>query len=401
MAHGISLKLIILLASLNALVAGAIDMYLPAFPAVAAGLGISAAQVQQTLIAFLLGLAAGQGVYGPLLDRYGRRTPLLLGILLFVAGSILAATAQSFEMLLFARFLQAMGAAAGAITPRAIIADTCDTRTSAKAFSILMQITMIAPISAPIIGSLLLKAGPWSLVFWFLAGCGALAGLFGLWLLPETLPVSQRLPISARSIVRNYFKLLSNPQFLLFTLASGCTVGGLFTYISHSPFIFIQHFGISPGHYSLIFAASAAAMIITGQINLRLLRRRQPVQVLYLGLYCFVAAAALLILLSLLQLESVLSYAIILGLCLSMLGMISGNLTALCMSHAGAFTGIASSLMGMMQFFLAGLLGFLASLAPSGLLSLPVFLLGLGCLAIVLCRFAAKKRQPDTNTAAF
>lgn len=120
-------RLIVLLALLNALVAAAIDMYLPAFPAVGEDLGISPGQVQQTLTIFLIGLALGQGLYGPLLDRYGRRPPLLIGITLFCLGSLLATMTHSFEMLLVARFIQALGAAAGSVTPRAIVADICDT----------------------------------------------------------------------------------------------------------------------------------------------------------------------------------------------------------------------------------------------------------------------------------
>ncbi len=384
----LSIRLIILLASLNALVAAAIDMYLPAFPAIGSDLAISAGQVQQTLTVFLIGMALGQAVYGPLLDRYGRRRPLLAGILLFVLGSVLAALAHSFELLLLARFIQALGAAAGSVTPRAVIADTCDVDSAARAFSMLMQIMMIAPISAPIIGSASLLVGPWQLIFWILAGAGALAGLTSLRMLPETLAPERRLPVSVRNIARNYFLLLSYPRFLLFTLASGFTVGALFTYISNSPFVFIQHYGLTPGHYSLIFAASAGAMILTGQINLRLLRLYKPLEVLYMGLAGFVSAAAMLGALVLLQAVSVWSYAVLLGLCLSMLGMITGNLTAVTMGYARQYAGIASSLMGMLQFFLAGLLGFVINLMTTSLLTMPAALLGFGLVSFGLCYLA-------------
>lgn len=149
MNYGISLSLVVLLASVNVLVASAIDMYLPAFPAIANELSINSAQVQQTLSVFLIGLAVGQGIYGPLLDRFGRRTPLLCGVALFVLGSVLAALAESLTALLLARFIQAVGAAAGSTTPRAVIADICDTQSAARAFSMLMQLTLIAPIGAP------------------------------------------------------------------------------------------------------------------------------------------------------------------------------------------------------------------------------------------------------------
>lgn len=386
----IGIKLIILLASLNALVAAAIDMYLPAFPAIGTDLQISAGQVQQTLTVFLVGLAVGQGMYGPLLDRYGRRNPLLIGVLLFTAGSALAALAHSFELLLVARFIQALGAAAGSVTPRAIVADTCDVNTAARVFSMLMQVMMIAPITAPFIGGIALLFGPWQLIFWALAATGVITGLFSLRMLPETLPREKHVPISIRSILRNYCKLLNYPRFVLFTLASSFTVGALFVYISNSPFVFIQQYGLSPNQYSLIFALSASAMILTGQINLRLLRLYTPLQVLYIGLFGFVAAAAVLGALLLLELADVWSYAVALGICLSMLGMITGNLTAVTMGYARQFAGIASSLMGMLQFLLAGLLGFLVNLTPTTLLTLPTALLGFGMISISLCYLAAR-----------
>ncbi|MEG2632888.1 MAG: MFS transporter, partial [Comamonas sp.] len=145
-----------LLAMITALDAMAIDMYLPAFPAVAQELGASAGKIQQTLSVFLVGLALGQGLYGPLLDRFGRRWPLLIGLGVFVLGSVLAALAPSVEWLLFARFLQALGAAAGLVAPRAIVSDVCSVQESARVFSVLMQVMMIAPILAPVVGSYLL-----------------------------------------------------------------------------------------------------------------------------------------------------------------------------------------------------------------------------------------------------
>lgn len=384
------IRLITLLASLNALVAAAIDMYLPAFPAIGADLAISAGQVQQTLTVFLVGMAAGQALYGPLLDRYGRRRPLLVGIALFVSGSVLAALANSLELLLLGRFIQALGAAAGSVTPRAVIADTCDVDSAARTFSMLMQIMMIAPISAPIIGSVSLLIGPWQLIFWILAGAGALAGLSSLAMLPETLPPERRLPVSVRNIVRNYALLLFCPRFLLFTLASGFTVAALFTYISNSPFVFIRHYGLSPGHYSLIFALSAAAMILTGQINLRLLRLYKPLEVLHMGLAGFVGTAVVLGTLVVLQMVNVWVYAVLLGLCLSMLGLITGNLTAVTMGYARQYAGQASSLMGMLQFLLAGLLGAAVNLTPTSLLTLPVALSGFALTAFGLCYLAAR-----------
>lgn len=393
------MQLIILLASLSALVAAAIDMYLPAFPTVATSLDITPGQVQQTLSVFLIGLGIGQGLYGPLLDRFGRKPPLLFGITLFTIGSVAAALTTSFEGLLIARFLQALGAAAGSVASRAVVTDTCDPQSSARIYSMLMQVMMIAPITAPMLGGLILLYGQWQLIFWVLALFGMICAVFTLRLLPETLPVARRVPLSIRSIVRNYAIQLSNPSFFFYTLAASCTLGCLFIYINNSPFVFIEMFNLSPNQFSYIFAANALVMIGISQINLRLLKLYSVIRVLFIGLGGFITTG--LVLLSLVQLnwESLWSYSILLGLGMAMLGLITGNLTALTMAHTQQYAGIASALMGLIQFLLAATIGFLASIAaPPSLSTLPIALLVLGLAALALCllgKSLAQQATPD------
>lgn len=374
-------------------------MYLPAFPTVASSLNISAGQVQQTLTVFLIGLGIGQGLYGPLLDRFGRRPPLLIGIGLFILGSLAAALTTSFEGLLVARFLQAIGAAAGAVASRAIVTDTCDPQSSARIYSMLMQVMMIAPITAPMLGGLILLYGEWHLIFWALALFGIVCGFFTIRLLPETLPVERRVPLSMRSVVRNYAIQLSNPSFFFYTLATSCTLGCLFIYINNSPFVFIEMFGLTPNQFSYIFAANALVMIAISQINLRLLKFYSVMRVLLIGLSGFICIGLMLISLVQLGWAALWSYSILLGLGMAMLGLITGNLTAVTMAHTQQHAGIASALMGLIQFLLAATIGFLASIiaAPS-LYTLPLALMVLGCIATGLCmigRHFAQQATPD------
>lgn len=393
------MQLIILLASLSALVAAAIDMYLPAFPTVATSLEITPGQVQQTLSIFLIGLGIGQGLYGPFLDRFGRKPPLLFGIALFTIGSLAAALTTSFEGLLVARFLQAVGAAAGSVASRAVVTDTCDPQSSARIYSMLMQVMMIAPITAPMLGSLILLYGEWHLIFWVLALFGITIGLFTIRLLPETLPVERRVPLSMRSIVRNYAIQLSNPSFLFYTLATSCTLGCLFIYINNSPFIFIEMFNLTPNQFSYIFAANAILMIGISQINLRLLKFYSTARILFIGLTGFIVIGLTLLILVSLNWEALWSYSILLGFGMAMLGLITGNLTAMTMAHTQQYAGTASALMGLIQFLLAATIGFLASIvaAPS-LYTLPIALLVLGVVAMVLCLIGknfARQATPD------
>lgn len=393
------MKLIVLLASLSALVAAAIDMYLPAFPTVATSLDITPGQVQQTLTIFIIGLGIGQGFYGPLLDRFGRKPPLLIGIALFTLGSLAAALTTSFEGLLVARFLQAVGAAAGSVASRAVVTDTCDPQNSARIYSMLMQVMMIAPITAPMLGGLILLYGDWHLIFWVLALFGILSGFFTIRLLPETLAVERRVPLSMRSIVRNFAIQLSNPSFFFYTLATSCTLGALFIYLNNSPFVYINMFGLTPNQFSFIFAANAMTMIAISQINLRLLKFYSATRILFVGLGGFMVIGLVLMSVVLLGWETLWSYSILLGLGIAMLGMITGNLTAVTMSHTQQHAGIASALMGFIQFLLAAIIGFLASIiaAPS-LLTLPVALLVLGFTAIGMCllgRHFSRQVAPD------
>ena len=393
------MKLIFLLASLSALVAAAIDMYLPAFPTVAISLDISEGQVQQTLTVFLVGLGIGQGLYGPFLDRYGRRPPLLFGIALFTIGSLAAAMSTSFESLLVARFLQAIGAAAGSVASRAVVTDTCDPQNSARIYSMLMQVMMIAPITAPMLGGLILLYGEWHLIFWVLTGLGIFSGLFTIRWLPETLPVERRVPLSMRSIVRNYAIQISNPSFFFYTMATSCTLGCLFIYLNNAPFIFINMFGLTPNQFSYIFASNAMLMIAISQVNLRLLKLYSATQIVFVGLGGFMVIGTLLMSLVQLDWQALWSYSILLGMGIAMLGMITGNLTAMTMAHTQQHAGIASALMGFMQFVLAATIGFIASIiaAPS-LLTMPIALLVLGLAAMGMCLLGshfARQATPD------
>ena len=393
------MKLIFLLASLSALVAAAIDMYLPAFPTVAISLDISEGQVQQTLTVFLVGLGIGQGLYGPFLDRFGRRPPLLFGIALFTIGSLAAAMSTSFESLLVARFLQAIGAAAGSVASRAVVTDTCDPQNSARFYSMLVKVMMVAPITAPLLGGLILLYGEWHLIFWVLTGLGIFSGLFTIRWLPETLPVERRVPLSMRSIVRNYAIQISNPSFFFYTMATSCTLGCLFIYLNNAPFIFINMFGLTPNQFSYIFASNAMLMIAISQVNLRLLKLYSATQIVFVGLGGFMVIGTLLMSLVQLDWQALWSYSILLGMGIAMLGMITGNLTAMTMAHTQQHAGIASALMGFMQFVLAATIGFIASIiaAPS-LLTMPIALLVLGLAAMGMCLLGshfARQATPD------
>ncbi|WP_151837843.1 MULTISPECIES: multidrug effflux MFS transporter [unclassified Acinetobacter] len=392
----ISWSLLLLLSLFTALDALAIDIYLPAFPLLAESFATTAGQIQLTLSVFLIGLAIGQGIYGPLLDRFGRRNPLLIGIAIFILGSLLAAIAPNIEWLLAARFLQAIGASAGLVVPRAIISDVCDAKTSAKNFSILMQVMMIIPIIAPLFGSLILRIGSWHLIFYTLAALGALLLLWGTQAIPETLKPQYRQSLQFAAIKTSYQTLALNQKFMAYTLAGGSILGGFFVYLSQSPFIFIQHYHIHNEGFSTLFAANAIGLIILGQVSIILLKRWSAQQLLILGM-CIFSGASLILLLSVsLSTLSLWQYVALLGLSIWSTGFIFGNVTALTMQQSPQhLTGAASSLMGLLQYALASLIGLIVSLFEINISLLPASLFVCGMIALSLCIYAAL-RQSDT-----
>ncbi|ENX15640.1 hypothetical protein F895_02186 [Acinetobacter sp. CIP 64.2] len=392
----ISWSLLLLLSLFTVLDALAIDIYLPAFPLLAESFATTAGQIQLTLSVFLIGLAIGQGIYGPLLDRFGRRNPLLIGIAIFILGSLLAAIAPNIEWLLAARFLQAIGASAGLVVPRAIISDVCDAKTSAKNFSILMQVMMIIPIIAPLFGSLILRIGSWHLIFYTLAALGALLLLWGTQAIPETLKPQYRQSLQFAAIKTSYQTLALNQKFMAYTLAGGSILGGFFVYLSQSPFIFIQHYHIHNEGFSTLFAANAIGLIILGQVSIILLKRWSAQQLLILGM-CIFSGASLILLLSVsLSTLSLWQYVALLGLSIWSTGFIFGNVTALTMQQSPQhLTGAASSLMGLLQYALASLIGLIVSLFEINISLLPASLFVCGMIALSLCIYAAL-RQSDT-----
>lgn len=381
-APSVGLALLLLLALLTALDAMAIDMYLPGMPALAADFGVDAGRIQQTLSIFLAGLAIGQGLYGPLLDRFGRRLPLLLGIGVFVLGSVLAALASSVEWLLAARFLQALGAAAGLVSPRAIVADLCDMKESASIFSLLMQVMMIAPIVAPLLGGYLLEHGGWRFIFWTLAVMGTIGLIWGWRLLPDSLPVDQRVALNMGSIWRAYGRQLRHITFLLYALAGGVILGSLFTYISASAFVFTEYYGLTPTQFSYVFAANSVALVLGGALSNQLLKRGVEARnAMLAGMALHGLAGALLAGLTLFGEPTLLLYSALLAVAVGALGLIFGNVTALTMACAGRQVGVASALMGVLHYLVAAVIGYAVSLAPQGASTLPI--------AIALCGGAA------------
>ena len=360
------LLFVIILGALTAFGALSIDMYLPAFPAIKDELRTTPGAVQQTLAVFFIGMAIGQPVLGPLSDRYGRLTPLLGGIAVYIVASLVAAQADSVGMLMAARFVQALGGSAGAVIARAMVRDLFDERESAKVYSMLMLVMGVAPILAPIGGGFLVSALGWQSIFWCLAAFGAVCFFAVLFGLGETLAEEDRSSGGFGYVVQGFRSLGQDRRFVGFSLVGGLTMSAMFAYIAGSPFVFIDLMGVAPETFSLIFAMNATGIIGASQINAFLLSRFEPRRLLRIALRVHFVSSLTLALCVWFSFGGIAGLMAPLFCMITSLGFIISNATAIAMARAGTYIGAGSALNGIIQFALAGLAGALVSALNDG-----------------------------------
>ncbi|SDM57991.1 MFS transporter, DHA1 family, bicyclomycin/chloramphenicol resistance protein [Oryzisolibacter propanilivorax] len=344
----------LVLGLLSAIGPFAIDMYLPALPAIGTALQADVGAVQWSLTAFFLALGVGQLAYGPVSDRVGRRAPLLFGLGLFIAASIGCAVATDVRLLVALRFVQGLGAAAGTVIPRAVVRDLHTGTEAARLMSLLMLVFSVSPLLAPLVGSGVIALAGWRGVFWAVA----LAALAGIALvrraLPETLPAAQRSSGqgSLGRALRAYGVLLRDRHYLGLVAIGGCCMAGFFVYLAGSPFVLIDHYGLSPVLYSLAFSVNSAAFFVSAQFTARLGRRfglAQVVRVAVTG-----AGAVMVLLLAYFASGGErLAVLLVLYFCASaLMGLVIPTTTVLALEAHGAIAGTASALMGTLQMLI-------------------------------------------------
>lgn len=248
------------------------DLYLPALPAMAESLHADTGSVELTISGYLIGFSIGQLLWGPIGDRYGRRLPITLGLLLFIVGSAGCAMSDSVPMMIGWRMVQAVGACANVVLSRAMVRDLYVGHQAARMLSVLMTAMAIAPLIGPSVGGLILHVASWHAIFWALVGVGMLT-LWALTILPETLPPERRNYQSITSAFLGYGQLLQQPRLLAYAGVGGCFYGGMFAYVAGTPVAYISHHHVSPQYYGLLFALGIVGIMVANQLNSRLVRR--------------------------------------------------------------------------------------------------------------------------------
>lgn len=354
--------LIAVLALLTAVAPLATDMYLPAFPQMAADLDTTAASIQLTLTAFLVGLAVGQLLIGPISDAVGRRGPLILGTAICLLASIGCAVAPSVELLTAGRLLQGLSGAAGVVLARAIISDVSTGSTGAKLLGVMMIINVVAPVAAPLSGGAIISGLGWRGVFWVEAVLVAITLIGVLVLVKESLPAAQRNSGGYVALLINGRKVLSNRNYVGYLLTFCFAFAALFAYISASPFVLQNILGLSAFQFSLVFSANAVAIVVTSSIAAFLSGKVDHRKMVAGGLAATLVSAVVLLVLIILGLP-MLPALITLAAFQGSLGFIFGNATALALEEAAAHAGTGSAFLGSLQFALAAVMSPLVGLA--------------------------------------
>ncbi|GGG22629.1 multidrug effflux MFS transporter [Paenibacillus abyssi] len=354
----------IVLGTITAIAPFSIDMYLPALPDMAADFGASASFTQLSLTLFLVGLALGQLIAGPVSDALGRRTPLIVGMTTFVAISLLCALATSINALLILRFLQGLAGAAGLVIARAIARDSFDGPELTKFYALLTLIGGAGPIVAPLVGGQLLLFTSWQGVFVALAVFGACITFTVIISVPESLPQQARITGGLSQSLSTMTRLLQSRDLLGYSITQGLMMGGLFAYISGSSFIMQDIYEVTPQTFSLLFALNGSGFILGAQGAARLVSRFEERSLLLTGLIIS-SGAGIFLLLGLLFKASL--YWVIPPLFLTVfsVGIISTTSMSLALQKHKQSAGSAAGLLGVIGMLFGAAISPLAGLGGS------------------------------------
>ena len=346
---------ILLLGLLTTIVPFSIDMYLPGFPDIAESMNVTSAKVALSLSSFFVGIGLGQLLYGPLLDRFGRKKPLYAGLLLYFICSVGCAYAVSIETLILLRFIQAIGACSASIAATAMVRDLFPPEENAKIFSILILVLSVSPMLAPTIGSYLSEAFGWQSIFILLTILGVLICLGVFFFLPESKSSDKNFSLKPPAIIKNYLLVIKEPYFIFYAFIGALGFASLFIYIAGSPTVFMEHFSLTQKQYGLVFAVLASGLILASQINTVLLKKFKSESIIVTSVAFQNGIGVLLLLLSFLELNNFWLIVSLLFFYLSTIGMVMPNATALAMKPFEKNAGSASSLLGFIQMGLGAL----------------------------------------------
>ncbi|HRN49555.1 MAG TPA: multidrug effflux MFS transporter [Niabella sp.] len=377
--------LIVLLGLLAALSTLTIAMYIPGFHQMAADFRVDESQIAFTLTSYFIGITIGQLIYGPIIDHFGRKKPLLISLIIYVLATVVCSVADSLDMMITVRFLQALGASAGMVSALAIITDVFEPQHRAKAFSLVMTVLGVAPILSPTLGSFFVASFNWESVFYALTGYGLIVLVLVFFFLSETILYQSKERLSGKLIMENYGKVIRNKTFSLYAIGGSLANSVIFAFVAASPAIFMGFYKIPPKQFALLYGISAAGAMAGNYLNGILVKKIHFKKMMIFGsvilLVLTTAFAAAAYLMKDFPFELV---VVALFLILLSVGLIYPNTVTSALSPFKELSGSASAMNGSfmmgMSAFITAVVGVLGKPAPFTMFAI---MMGASILVIV------------------
>lgn len=392
-----SFLLIIILGSLAALAPFSIDMYLPGFKSIANDLKTDVPNVSLSLATFFIGISAGQLLYGPLLDKFGRKKPLYFGLSLYILSSFSCLLVSSIDQLIILRFIQAIGCCAASVAAIAMVRDLFTVEESPKVFASLMLVIAVSPMLAPTAGGYLISALGWKSVFIFLGLMGVLILTASIWWLKESYKPDPNYSLKPKPILTNFLIVLKEPSFYTYALISAITFSGLFAYVSSSPVIFMDIYKVTETSYGWIFALLSVFFIGFSQVNSYILRWFTSKKIVFWALIAQCIFSIIFLIAAVYDILNLYSTIAFIGLFLGCLGFINPNASALSLAPFEKNAGSASALMGSLQMGLGALASTAISMFAADVVWPMPAVMTIASIIALLCLFVGGKQIKAKN----
>ena len=356
-------QIVLVLASLSAITPLAIDMYLPSFPAIATDLHTSIPNVEFSLSLYFFGMAMGQLLGGPISDAYGRRPLVMIGLIVFGMSSLLLSITNQIEIFWILRALQSFGGGVATVNVSATVRDMFNGKESARIFSLIAMVMLMAPLLAPTLGALILKFFEWETIFLILGFYTLFALIFYLFRFPAIKQIRTKI-----TPIQNYKTVLSHKLAMVFIVSQILCTSGMYTFITSSSFVYMEHFHVSASRFSLFFGINVLMMMICGRLNVWVVKRKDPLQLLRFGV---ITQAIVGIMLFVLRDAGLFVIFPLVGLYVGILGFVFGNSVSLTLEFFPSISASANAIIGVLQYSVGALMGFIASSLHDGTL-LPI-----------------------------
>lgn len=380
-----------LVAAMSAVGPVSIDMYLPGFPAIERD--FAARGVEATMAAFIIGIAVGQLIYGPISDRFGRKPPLYVGFFVYMIGSLGCALAVNMTMLMAMRVVQALGGCAGMVIGRAIVRDRCEPHEAARAFTTLAMIVALGPVLAPAVGGIVVTLFGWRATF-IVQALLAIALMIYMHKVLDESHVSRDASVSLLDVLRNYGQLTRDGHFMALSLVLGFSMGSMFCYVTGAPKVITHNYGLSPQQFGWLIGMNGLAFMSASVLNMRALRSMTPRQVVARYVWASPLLGVTLLTLSVLlalPLWTVVSLQLLFFLSV---GRVSPNVSALALAPHGRNAGTASALMGATQSLLTTFAGLAVAIFNDGTIRTLAAIMTTGASLALLCYLWIRRSEP-------